>query len=74
MNCKTCDALLADYQQAVTPYTDAQRSLQGVLEDDCELTFEKAVQLRLACKDALAAVGRHWRQAHGHSSQAVGSA
>ena len=73
VNCKTCDALQADYQHAVTLYTNAERNLQGLREDDYKLAFEKAVQLRLACKDALAAVGRHWRQAHGHSSQAVGT-
>ena len=74
VNCKTSYALQADYQQAVTLYTNAERNLQGLREDDYKLAFEKAVQLRLACKAALDTLGRHWRYAHAYFSQGAGSA
>jgi len=71
MKCKACDALLADYKQAVKVYANAERSLQGLLEHDYKLAFEKAVKLRQACKAASDAIMEHWRHAHGRASQAV---
>ena len=64
MECKTCDALLAAYKQAVNLYTNAGQSFRGALGDDSRLALKELRRLRQASKDADNALVAHLHQDH----------
>jgi excisionase family DNA binding protein len=72
MECKTCDALLAAYKQAVNLYTNAGQSFRGALGDDSRLAFKELRRLRQACKDADNALMAHLHQDHWRKGGVLG--
>ena len=64
MECKTCDALLAKYQQAVGLYGNAAQRFQGESEDDFQLALKELKRLKQACNDAEDALVKHYGLDH----------
>lgn len=64
MECKTCDALLADYKCRVRLFAEAERRFRSVIRDDFRLALKKLKRLKQACKDADTALMERWRQDH----------
>jgi hypothetical protein len=64
MECKTCDALLANYKLAVRLFADAEQSFRGAVRSDFQLALKELKRLKQACRDADKALMDHWRQDH----------
>jgi hypothetical protein len=65
MDCKTCDALLADYERSVHVFINAVLSFREAEGDDSTMSVEEADRLQLKCKDARDALMTHLHQDHG---------
>src|SRR6516225_4616216 len=73
MECKTCDALLADYKRRVGLFTNAERGFRGLLGDEFPMALKELKRLKQACKDADDALIEHCRQDHGNLSHKAAS-
>ena len=64
MDCKICDALLADYKRSVHVFVNAVLTFREAAGDDSTMSVEEADRLQLKCKDARDALNAHWSQHH----------
>jgi hypothetical protein len=68
MECKTCDALLADYKRQVALYTNAEQGFRGLLRGEFPLALKELKRLKRACREADDALIEHCDQNHGNLS------
>ena len=67
MECKICDGLLAEYEQRVRLFTNAERRFQETKRDDFPLALTVLKRLKQACGEADDALLKHCRQEHGRT-------
>ena len=64
MACKTCNELLAAYEQEVRLFGNAVSKISGTLGDDSRLAIQEAAHSLVKCRDANDALLAHLRHEH----------
>lgn len=62
--CKTCDALMGDYEYRVGLFKNAVRNFTGAIGDDADRGAGEVERLRRECHYADDRLRAHWRQDH----------